>query len=66
MLIQINGEPRELPADCSAGQLISDLKPTSKRIAMEVNGEILPRSQYNEHRHEAGDKMEIVHAVGRG
>ncbi|HET6724915.1 MAG TPA: sulfur carrier protein ThiS, partial [Gammaproteobacteria bacterium] len=37
-----------------------------KRIAMEVNGEILPRSRYSEHTFNAGDRVEIVHAIGGG
>ena len=39
---------------------------TGKRIAMEVNKEIVPRSRYAQHTFAAGDQIEIVHAVGGG
>ncbi len=66
MLIQLNGKSRELPCDWSAEQLVVDLHLTGKRIAMEVNGEILPRSEYEKRHFADGDKVEIVHAVGGG
>ncbi len=66
MLIQLNGKARELPGNWSAGQLVGDLQLTGRRIAMEINGEILPRSKYDEHRFAEGDNVEIVHAVGGG
>ena len=37
-----------------------------RRIAFEVNGEIVPRSRYSDHELRPGDRVEIVHAVGGG
>lgn len=66
MKIIVNGEPRDVLEGLTAAQLIEDMAITGKRIAMEVNLEIVPRSHYAEHIFEAGDKVEIVHAVGGG
>jgi sulfur carrier protein len=43
-----------------------ELNITSKRLAMEINEEILPRSQFDSYILSAGDKVEIVHAIGGG
>ena len=66
MLIYLNGEPREIPDDTTAAALVESLGLTGKRIAMEVNTEIVPRSQYATHRFEPGDKVELVQAIGGG
>ncbi|HLW73644.1 MAG TPA: sulfur carrier protein ThiS [Gammaproteobacteria bacterium] len=66
MQIVLNGTATELPGDCTARELVEQLALTGKRIAMEVNGEILPRSTYAERRINEGDKVEIIHAVGGG
>ena len=66
MQIIVNGEPREVSDGLSAEQLVTDMEITGKRIAMEVNLEIVPRSSYAEYTFQAGDKVEIVHAVGGG
>jgi sulfur carrier protein len=66
MNIQLNGQPRDIPLGATVTQLIELLGYTGKRIAVERNGEIVPKSQHeitslNEH-----DKLEIVVAVGGG
>ena len=66
MQIIVNGEQRDVADGLTAAQLVEDMEITGKRIAMEVNLEIVPRSTYVEHRFNAGDKVEIVHAVGGG
>ena len=66
MQILLNGTVTELPRDLTARELVEQLALTGKRIAMEVNGEILPRSDYAERRINEGDKVEIVHAIGGG
>lgn len=66
MQIIVNGEQRDVTAGLTAEQLVTDMEITGKRIAMEVNLEIVPRSGYAEHVLKAGDKIEIVHAVGGG
>ncbi|MDD3518238.1 MAG: sulfur carrier protein ThiS [Chromatiales bacterium] len=66
MEIHLNGEPRDIPDGSSAQALVDLLELGGRRLAMEVNGEIVPRSRYAEHRLHAGDKVEIVHAIGGG
>jgi sulfur carrier protein len=66
MQITVNGEQREVAEGLTAAQLVDDMGIAGKRIAMEVNLDIVPRSRYSEHTFAAGDKIEIVHAVGGG
>ncbi len=62
----INGEPRSFPAPLTISQLIVSLELAGKRIAIEKNGEIVPRSQHAETLLANGDHLEIVVAVGGG
>ena len=66
MKIYLNGEARQVPDNCSAAQLVEELGLSGKRIAMEVNMEIVPRSGYDGHIFKEDDKVEIVHAIGGG
>ncbi len=66
MKIQLNGKPRELPDGSTAQQLVDELDLAGQRLAMEVNREIVPRSEYAEHMLKDGDQVEIVHAIGGG
>ena len=66
MNITINGEPTQFPSELTASELIDSLGLTGKRLAMEVNLEIVPRSTYESFTIKAGDKVEIVHAIGGG
>ena len=66
MEIIINGSVRDVPAGYTAEKLVEAMALTGKRIAMEVNKEIVPRSRYSQLTFEAGDQIEIVHAVGGG
>jgi sulfur carrier protein len=62
----INGEPRRFPAPLTLSQLIESLDLVGKRIAIEKNGEIVPRSQHTSTPLISGDRLEIVVAVGGG
>ncbi len=64
--VYLNGAARQLTAACSVAALIAELGYTGKRIALECNGEIVPRSQYADKILAEGDKLEIVVAVGGG
>jgi sulfur carrier protein len=66
MKIQLNGEPREIPDHCTAAQLVALLELAGRRLAMEVNREIVPRTRYADTRLHDGDRVEIVHAIGGG
>jgi len=62
----INGEPRSFPAPLTLNELVQSLDLAGKRIAIEKNGEIVPRSQHADTRLASGDRLEIVVAVGGG
>jgi sulfur carrier protein len=66
MHIILNGDRREFPDALSASQLLQDLGLTGKRLALEVNREIVPRSTFDTHVIQPGDRIEIVHAIGGG
>jgi sulfur carrier protein len=66
MRIIINGETRDVPAGTTAAALVELLELRGRRLAMEVNGEIVPKSQHPVRRLGDGDRVEIVHAVGGG
>jgi sulfur carrier protein len=50
----------------TVADLINELKIVGKRIAVECNGEIVPKSQYEQSVLKDGDKLEVVGAVGGG
>ena len=64
--IVVNGETREFPANLTVAGLTDQLGLTGKRIAVEKNGEIVPKSQYAVTALISGDRLEIVVAVGGG
>ena len=66
MEIQLNGETREIPDNSTAQDLVALLELTGKRLAMEVNREIVPRSRFDSHYFSPGDEIEIVRAIGGG
>jgi sulfur carrier protein len=66
MNIVLNGEPKTVPADMTAARLIETLDLAGRRLAVEINEEIVPRSRYDAHRLRPGDRIEIVHAIGGG
>lgn len=66
MLVQVNGESMELPDGATIAALIERLTLTGKRLAVEVNEDIVPRSQHPEFSLNEGDRVEVVHAIGGG
>ncbi len=64
--VSINGDSRQFTQPCSITELIAEMGYTGKRIALERNGEIVPRSTFAEQMLADGDKLEIVVAVGGG
>ncbi len=64
--IHINGEPRQLEHSISVAELIAEMSLTGKRIALERNGDIVPRSHFLSQTLADGDRLEIVVAVGGG
>jgi len=67
MQLNINGKPRSFePANLTVADLVQHLELVGKRLAIERNGEIVPRSQFDSTQLADGDKLEIVGAVGGG
>lgn len=66
MNILLNGETRDVAEAITIAALLAELELTGRRIAVEVNGEIAPRSQHGTHTLKAGDRVEIVQAIGGG
>ena len=64
--IKINGEPKPIAAATTVTALVAQLELTAQRLAIELNRDILPRTQWGETRLNDGDKLEIVHFVGGG
>jgi len=66
MEIIVNGEQRQVMSPYTVETLINDLGLVGRRLAVEVNLEIVPRSTHAQHQLKAGDRIEIVHAIGGG
>ncbi len=66
MNIVLNGEPRQLPQSATVLDLLQTEQLTDRRVAVEVNGEIVTRSLHATRALEDGDQVEIVHALGGG
>jgi len=66
MKIQINGETREYGENSTVADVVADLGLTGKRIAVELNKEILAFNQYGSQLLQESDRLEIVQAIGGG
>ena len=66
MDILLNGANHAIPPACTIAQLLAEAGFGERRVAVEVNGEIVPRSRHGECLLAAGDSIEIVHALGGG
>jgi sulfur carrier protein len=66
MQIEVNGETTEVSEDATISVLLTQLSVTGQRLAVEVNEDIVPRSQHTAFQLSAGDRVEIVHAIGGG
>lgn len=66
MQIIVNGSTTEIPDGLDMKGLVEQLDLTGRRIAVEVNQELVPRSRFDGYRLSAGDRVEIIHAVGGG
>ena len=66
MQLTVNGAPHSFEHNPHLSQLLDTLNLAGKRLAVERNGEIVPRSQFSDTLLADGDKLEIVVAVGGG
>ncbi|HEY6942923.1 sulfur carrier protein ThiS [Dokdonella sp.] len=66
MNVYLNGEARRVDERCTLAELLESSGHAARRVAVEVNRDIVPRSRHAEHRLAEGDRIEIVHAIGGG
>lgn len=64
--ILINGQPRTIAGEASVASLLDDLGMAARHVAVEVNGELVPRGSHAERLLRPGDRLEIVTLVGGG
>ncbi len=66
MQITLNGQPRDCAPATTIAQLLETAGYGGRRVAVELNREIVPRSQHASRALADGDRVEIVHAIGGG
>ena len=66
MQIRLNGESREFNAPQTVTSLLDVTGFGGRRVAVEVNREIVPKSRHSEHALADGDQVEIIQAMGGG
>jgi sulfur carrier protein len=66
MKLTVNGKAHECPAGATVSALLEQLTLTGRRVAVERNGEIVPRSEHAAAALAEGDQIEVVVAVGGG
>jgi len=66
MNIVVNGQKRALVAPVTVAALLDELGMAGKRVAVEVNQEIVPRSRHQEFQLNESDRVEVVFAIGGG
>ena len=64
--IKLNGKEKQIAKDFKIDKLISDLKIPIKKVAIELNQEILDKKKLNKIKLKKNDKVEIVHFIGGG
>jgi sulfur carrier protein len=66
MLVTLNGEPREMREGLTVAELVSEMGLAARRIAVEINLDVLPRDDYARRPLREGDVVEIVQFIGGG
>ena len=66
MLLNINGQKKEIRSSTNLKELLCELGIISPHCAVALNQEVVPKSKLNQTKIRAGDNVEIVHAVGGG
>jgi sulfur carrier protein len=66
MQLVINGQEKDLQSSGTITQMLKELDITGSHIAVALNFQVVPRSNYDQTPLNEGDKIEIVHAVGGG
>ena len=66
MQVILNGQAHPCPDGCTVAQLLLQAGHAQRRVAVEVNRSIVPRSQHATHVLQPDDRVELVHAIGGG
>lgn len=66
MLIEVNGEPRDVPQSLTLTDLVEHLSLAPERLAIELNRKVVRRADWQQSVLNEGDRVEIVHFVGGG
>ena len=66
LTVEVNGEPRAASHGTLLDRFLSDLGFDPRKIAVERNEAVVPRSRYSTTALEPGDRIEIVHFIGGG
>lgn len=66
MQVLINGQATDIPEHSSVLSLLEQAQLQGKRVAVELNGEIVAKSRHADTRLNPDDRIEIVHAIGGG
>lgn len=66
MRILLNGNPHDCADNTTLAQLLADESYTNRRVAVEINRRIIPRSEHAATLLQPADRVEIVHAMGGG
>jgi sulfur carrier protein len=66
LTLTVNGEQHSFPTRLTVAGLVSALQLDIRKVAVELNREIVPRSTYAQVKLAAGDILEIVHFIGGG
>jgi sulfur carrier protein len=66
MEILLNGTSRELAPDATLTELLDSLELAGRRVAVELNGQIVPASEHAERKLAQGDCVELISAIGGG
>ena len=66
LAIRVNGDAREIAAGATLAELVAELGLGGRKIAVAVNRDVVPRASYAARELRAGDRIEILEAVGGG
>jgi len=66
MDILLNGQPATIEDDSTIERLLETQQLARRRVAVEVNAQIIPRGRHADYCLQAGDRVEIVQALGGG
>jgi sulfur carrier protein len=66
LTVTVNGQPREVPAGTTLGELVAAVTGLATGVAAAVNGEVVPRSSWPGTQLQGGDQVEVVTAVQGG